>query len=100
MKLGFQVHGAEQASAEVQAAIHRGVDRAVEVCGLRGQQLVQQNIGRPYLGRAPAVSTGNMLNAITFEVPREVSLSRAVVFASPPADQYVDAVEAGTMPHF
>ena len=96
----IRIKGMEEASAEIIAAVRSGVDSALEVCGARGQALVQQNITSPFLGRPPAVATGILVNSITFEVSREVSIARAVVFAAPPADKYVDPVETGTMPHF
>jgi len=60
---------------------------------------VKETISTAYLGRPPAVATGNLVNSIAFQLSQEAGISRAVVFASAPADQYAGYVEAGTGPH-
>lgn len=94
------IKGLDAATEKIRAAVQAGVDNGLAVIGTRGEQLVKQNIRSPFDGRPPAVATGSLANSITFSLSREVSLSRAVVFAAPPADVYADPVETGSRPHF
>lgn len=94
------VKGMDVATERIRVAIMQGIDNGLAVTGARGEQLVKQNITSPFDGRPPAVSTGNLANSVQFSLSREVSLSRAVVFAAPPADVYADPVETGSRPHF
>lgn len=94
------VKGLDVATERIRAAVELGVGNGLAVAGARGEQLVKQNIINPFDGRPPAVATGSLANSVTFSLSREVSLSRAVVFAAPPADVYADPVETGSRPHF
>lgn len=94
------VTGLQEATAQVQAAVAIGVLNALNVAGARGEALVKETISSPYLGRPPAVSTGNLVNSITFQVSQSAGTSKATIFAGAPADQYAGYVEAGTGPHF
>lgn len=94
------IKGLDVATERIRVAVSAGVENGLAVAAARGEQLVKQNITNPFDGRPPAVSTGNLANSITFSLSREVSLSRAVVFAAPPADVYADPVETGSRPHF
>jgi hypothetical protein len=94
------VKGFDTATAKVQAAVRVGVQNGLNVAGARGEALVKEAISSPYLGRPPAVATGNLVNSIAFQISQEAGFSRATVFAGAPADQYAGYVEAGTGPHF
>jgi hypothetical protein len=96
----IHVEGMDAVSAQVKEAIGVGFERGMEVAGARGAQLVQQNISSPYLGRTAAVSTGELLHSITYEVSRAATLSRVVIFSQPPGGDYAAYVETGTGPHF
>ena len=100
MGLKITIRGLDAATAQVKAAVSAGVQNGLAVAGARGETLVKEKISTAYLGRPPAVATGNLVNSITFEVSQQVGISRAVVFAAAPADQYAGYVEAGTGPHF
>jgi hypothetical protein len=94
------ITGLEKATAEIKAAVSLGIQNGLSVAGARGEALVKEAISSPYLGRPPAVATGNLVNSVTFQVSQQAGISRAVVFAGAPADQYAGYVEAGTGPHF
>jgi hypothetical protein len=94
------IKGLDVATERIRVAVDLGIGNGLAVAGARGEQLVKQNITSPFDGRPPAVATGNLANSITFSLSREVGLSRAVVFAAPPADVYADPVETGSRPHF
>jgi hypothetical protein len=94
------IKGLDTATERIREAVTLGVQNGLAVAAARGEQLVKQNITSPYDGRPPAVATGNLANAVQFQLSREVNLSRAVVFAGPPAGTYADPVETGSRPHF
>ncbi len=94
------IRGFDTATASVKAAVATGVRNGLAVAGARAEALVKEKISSSYLGRPAAVATGNLVNSITFQVSQEAGISRAVVFAGAPADQYAGYVEAGTGPHF
>jgi len=100
MAIKIAIKGLDTATAQIQGAVKMGVQNALSVAGARGEALVKEAIVNPYLGRPPAVATGNLANSIAFQISQEASISRAVVFASAPADQYAGYVESGTGPHF
>jgi hypothetical protein len=94
------VRGFDTATAEIQAAVTTGIHKGLLAAGQRGEALVKENISSPFLGRPPAVSSGNLANSIVFELSQEVGFSRAIVFAGAPSDYYAGYVESGTGPHF
>jgi len=100
MSVKITIRGLDTATAQVNSAIQSGVKNALDVAGARGETLVKEKIYNGYLGRPPAVATGNLVNSITFQVAQEQGISRATIFAGAPADQYAGYVEAGTGPHF
>jgi len=100
MAIRVVITGLEAATAQIKSAVSTGVQNGLTVAGARGEALVKEAIRQPYLGRPPAVATGNLVNSITFQVSQETVTSRATIFAGAPADQYAGYVEAGTGPHF
>jgi hypothetical protein len=100
MAIKIVVKGLDTATAQIQSAVRVGVQNALNVAGARGETLVKEAILNPYLGRPPAVATGNLVNSITFQVAQQPGISSARIFAGAPADQYAGYVEAGTGPHF
>lgn len=100
MAISIKITGLDAATAQIQGAVKVGVQNALSVAGARGETLVKEAIMNPYLGRPPAVATGNLVNSITFQVSQAAGISTATVFAGAPADQYAGYVEAGTGPHF
>jgi hypothetical protein len=100
MAMKITIKGFDTAVPRIKTAVGAGVQNALAVAGARGEALVKETISNPYFGRPAAVATGNLVNSITFQVSQEASISRAIVFASAPADQYAAYVETGTGPHF
>jgi len=94
------ITGLQEATAQIQAAVKVGVMNGLSVAGARAEALVKETIAQPYLGRPPAVATGNLVNSITFQVSQGTPTSKATIFAGAPADQYAGYVEAGTGRHF
>lgn len=100
MAIKITLVGIDTAMVEIQDAVTFGVLHALVVAAARGEALVKETISSAFLGRPPAFATGNLANSITFQVSREASFSRAIVFAGAPADMYAGYVESGTGPHF
>jgi hypothetical protein len=100
MAIRIKILGFDTATAKIKAAVAAGVQNALSVAGARGEALVKETISNPYLGRGPAVATGNLVNSIVFETVKTVDVTRITIFAGAPADQYAGYVEAGTGPHF
>lgn len=92
------ISGLEQATEQVRAAVQLGVQNGLAIAGARGEQLVKQTIASPYLGRGPAIATGNLVNSIVFIQLRDIS--RVEIKSNAPAETYADYVESGTGPHF
>lgn len=100
MAIKITIVGFDAATQKVKDAIDFGVKNGLVVAAARGEALVKEAIRSPYLGRPPAVASGNLVNSVTFQVSTEAGFSRATVFAGAPADVYAGYVEAGTGPHF
>jgi hypothetical protein len=100
MAIKITVKGFDTATQEIQAAIKAGVRNGLAIAGARGTALVMETIRSPFLGRPPAVSTGNLANSIQYQISQEAGISRATIFAGAPADIYAGYVESGTGPHF
>jgi hypothetical protein len=94
------IKGLDTAIAEIKSAVRAGAQNGLIASGARGEKLVKETIYSPYLGRGPAVSTGNLANSITFQVTQQVDISGVTILAGAPGDQYAGYVEAGTGPHF
>lgn len=99
MSFRITVKGLEHATAELKAAVRAGLRNGLELAGLRGEQLVRENIRSPYNGHPMRVNIGILDVAITSRVDDAAGLiGRAVVFAQPPADIYAGVMELGRRP--
>jgi hypothetical protein len=96
-----QLRGAENLAPEMQEAFMLGVQRGLERVGIRGEEIVRQNISTPYGNLPPAVAFGNLLASITSSFVRDASMCREIIGVSPSvgADVYAAPVETGTRPH-
>ncbi len=93
------IRGAAEAPAEVRAAIQEGVIDSLTQAGLRGEQLVKENVAAPFNGHPARVNTGIMANAVTSGVEaNETFGGRVRIFAQPPADIYAGVMEFGRRP--
>jgi hypothetical protein len=96
----IRIIGLDVATAKAKAAVSLGLRNGLDVAGARGEALVKETISSPYLGRGPAVATGNLVNSISFVETKTVDVTRVEIKATPPAESYAGYVEAGTGPHF
>ena len=101
MAWGAQIHGTEQLAPEMQAAVREGAQAGLEALGIKGAEMVQQNIASPFDGKPPAVCFGNLVGSVTsiFQ-PAEGMLREIIgVGTSMGADKYAAPVETGARPH-
>jgi len=99
MNLRITVKGLERATAELKATVRAGMRNGLELAGLRGEELVRENIRAPYNGHPLRVNTGIMEAAVVSRVDAAAGLiGRAVVFVQPPADIYAGVMELGRRP--
>lgn len=97
----LKVRGVKKANDTVRRAVREGMRNGLERIGVRGEEIVKENIASPYKGKPAAVFTGGLVNSIDHDVAITPGLGgRVVVFAGAPADVYSAPVETGTRPHF
>lgn len=97
---GIRIIGLEAATAEVKAAVAVGIREGIGIAAAQAEQMVKQNISSGYAGMPPRIATRNLVNSIQFNISQSTGITRAIVFAGPPADTYVDPVEFGARAHF
>jgi hypothetical protein len=68
MAWGAKIQGVENQAPEIQAAVREGVQAGMEEIGIKGAEMVQQNIATPYEGKPAAVCFGNLEASIVLEV--------------------------------
>ncbi|HWR17122.1 MAG TPA: hypothetical protein VN577_19995 [Terriglobales bacterium] len=90
MKLQVRITGAEQASADIRAAMHQGLANGIEKLAWTGVGYVQENTPTAF---------GYLANGITVDFAGGRNLI-ATIHATPPGEKYVLPVETGTRPHF
>ena len=83
------------------AAVEQGTQAGLEVLGIKGAEMVQENIRTPYGALPPAVAFGNLAGSVVSKFVREATMCREVIGVSPNvgADVYAAPVETGTRPH-
>lgn len=102
MDWGAQIHGMENLEPGMRAAAHEGVQAGLEALGIKGVEMVQQNIATPFDGKPAAVCFGNLAGSITsqFQWVADIAQEIVGVGAQLGADKYAAPVETGTVPHF
>src|ERR1035437_2111807 len=102
MAWGAQIRGTEGLEGEMLAAVEQGTQTGLEALGVKGTQMVQENIGTPYNSLPPAVAFGNLIASVISKFVREASMFREIIGVSPNvgADVYAAPVETGAVPHF
>jgi len=99
MNFRITVKGLERATAELKAVVRAGMRSGLELAGLRGEELVRENIRAPFNGHPMRVNTGILEVAVASRVDDAAGLiGRAVVFVQPPADIYAGVMELGRRP--
>ncbi len=93
------VKGLDRATDELKATVRAGMRHGLELAGLRGEELVRENIRAPFNGHPMRVNMGIMEAAVVSRVDDAAGLiGRAVVFVQPPADIYAGVMELGRRP--
>jgi hypothetical protein len=97
-----QIRGEENLAPELRAAYEAGVQAGLESLGVKGAEMVVENITTPYNGLPPAVCFGNLAGSVVPSFVREVSMFTELIGVSPSvgADVYAAPVETGSRPHF
>jgi hypothetical protein len=101
MSWGAKIQGIENQAPEIQAAVREGVQTGMEALGIKGAEMVQQNIGTPYEGKPAAVAFGNLMSAITSHFQWVGDAAHEIIGVSPQlgADKYAAPVETGARAH-
>jgi hypothetical protein len=102
MAWSAQIRGEENLAPEMRAAYEAGVQAGLEALGVKGAEMVQENIATPYNGLPPAVCFGNLASSVASEFVRDASMATEIVGVSPNvgANVYAAPVETGARPHF
>lgn len=101
MAWSAKISGVEQQAPEIQAAIREGEQAGMEELGIKGAEMVQQNIATPFEGKPPAVCFGNLAGSITSKFEWLPDAAHLIIGVSPQlgADKYAAPVETGARPH-
>jgi len=101
MAWSAKVTGVAEVAPEMRAAVAEGTQGGLEKLGVKGAEMVQQNITTPFDGKPPAVCFGNLAGSIVSSFQLLDGLFREVIGVGPTlhADQYAAPVETGARPH-
>lgn len=96
-----QISGEENLAPEMRAAYEAGVHAGLDVLGIKGAEMVQENIATPYNGLPPAVCFGNLAASVVATQWQDAGMVSEFIGVSPNvgADIYAAPVETGTRPH-
>ena len=85
----------------MRAAAHEGIQAGLEELGIKGADMVQQNIKTPFDGKPPAVCFGNLAGSINsaFQWVGDIAHEIVGVGTQLGADRYAAPVETGAAPH-
>jgi hypothetical protein len=101
MAWGAKITGTEGAAPELQAAVREGTQAGLEALGVKGAEMVQQNIITPFDGKPAAVCFGNLAGSIISIFQPAPDMLREIIGVGPTlqADKYAAPVETGARPH-
>jgi hypothetical protein len=101
MAWSAQIRGTEGLEPAMLAAAQEGTQAGLEALGIKGAEMVHENITTPYGALPPAVAFGNLAASILSLFVREATLCREIIGVSPNvgADVYAAPVETGARPH-
>lgn len=96
-----QIHGLDNLSPDLEMEARLGVHDGLELLGVEGQRMVQDNIATPFDGKPPAVDTANLINSVESAVTDGEPVSSLVIGVGQAlgADKYAAPVETGARPH-
>jgi hypothetical protein len=97
MSWSAKVQGTEGLEGELLAAVGEGTQAGLEALGVKGAEMVQENITTPYNGKPAAVCFGILAGSVVSTFVREVGMFKEIVGVSPTlgADKYAAPVETG-----
>ena len=101
MQWSAHIQGTEGLEGEMLAAVLEGTQAGLEALGVKGAEMVQENIATPYNGQPPAVAFGNLEASVVSAFQREATMCTEIIGVSPAAgaDVYAAPVETGSRPH-
>ena len=101
MAWGAQIRGTEGLAGELLAAIQEGTKNGLNALGIKGAEMVHDNIASPFGSLPPAVAFGDLLASVVFKYEREATMCREVIGIGPTlkAFEYAAPVETGARPH-
>jgi hypothetical protein len=101
MAIGAKITGTEGLEPGMLAAVEEGTQAGLEALGVKGVEMVEENIRTPYGQQPPAVAFGNLAASVMSSFVREASMCREIIGVSPSvgADLYAASVETGARPH-
>lgn len=96
-----KITGVAELAPELRAAVDEGTQAGLEALGIKGAELVQDNIVTPYNGKPAAVCFGNLAHSIASVYAREPDRQTIVIGVTPTlgASAYAAPVETGARPH-
>lgn len=102
MAWGAKITGVEELAPEMRAAAREGTQAGLEALGMKGVEMVQQNIATPFDGKPPAVCFGNLIGSVFSAFQPLPDGAREIIGVGPSlhADRYAAPVETGARPHF
>lgn len=98
---GARIQGTEGLEGELLAAVAEGTQNGLEMLGVKGAEMVQENITTPYNGKPAAVCFGVLAGSVVSTFVREAGMFHETIGVSPVlgADRYAAPVETGARPH-
>lgn len=101
MAWGAKITGVENQAPGIQAAVREGEQMGLEELGVKGAEMIQENIATPYDGKPAAVAFGNLLGSIVSHFEWLPDAAHEIIGVNPQlgADKYAAPVETGAGPH-
>lgn len=101
MTWSIKITGTEGLAPEMLAAVQEGTQTGLETLGVKGSEMVQENIVTPYNGKPAAVCFGNLAGSIVSTYLRSPEQMGVIigVGTSLGANGYAAPVETGARPH-
>lgn len=101
MAWSAQIQGTENLEPEMLGALQEGTQAGLEALGVKGAEMVQENIMTPYNGRPAAVCFGNLSGSVVSNYVRDPGKMGVIIGVGTQlgATAYAAPVETGARPH-
>lgn len=101
MTWGARITGTDGLEGEMLAAVQEGTQTGLEALGVKGTEMVQENISTPYNGKPAAVCFGNLVGSVVSTFVRNPTEMGVIIGVGPQlgAAAYAAPVETGARPH-